>query len=267
MWWRDAKSARTSEQYFCEECQPLGFVDQDAAAFGHGEGSRLARALAVFAQLEQAAAMAQTELYRALRSAGGPEFMLRRCRQATEDERVHAAVLGGLAQAQGAEVPRVILEPAECSDVAVFRQHAVWGCVNAAFAAVMADLSAHRASTAELRRVYRSIADDEIRHAELAWDVHRWVYLHAKEKERRVLADLQGRAMASLPSRVVAMAHRVPQALGRPRGETLRALASRFAETLHARTAGIERQIEPEATDGPAISSRGDELSRLADVG
>lgn len=243
MWWRDSKPVSLTDRYYCEERQPLGFVERELTEAGHARGSRLARTLAVYAQLESAAELAQIELETAARQAGAPDALLRKCRQAVADERAHAEILGGWARAHGADLLRPKVEaPEDRRAAVVFALNAVEGCVHAAFAAVMADISSQRATSGELRRMYRRIAEDEARHTELAWGLHRWYFAQVGDSERATLVLAQGQALERLPSRAVALAHRVPPCLGRPRGETLRGVARRFVAELYARRSSVERQ-------------------------
>ncbi len=48
------------------------------------------------------------------------------------------------------------------------------GCVNETFSAAIALWQARRAAGPEVRAAMAAIAEDELSHAQLAWDVHLW---------------------------------------------------------------------------------------------
>ena len=58
---------------------------------------------------------------------------------------------------------------------AVAIENAVEGCVRETYAALLARWQAEHAIDPEVARVYQAIAEDEIRHAQLAWDVAAWI--------------------------------------------------------------------------------------------
>src|SRR5262245_13239428 len=54
-------------------------------------------------------------------------------------------------------------------------ENAIEGCGRETWGAVVALWQAHRATDPEVRAAYRSIADDEARHAALGWAIDAWV--------------------------------------------------------------------------------------------
>jgi hypothetical protein len=104
---------------------------------------------------------------------------------AARDEVRHARVTAAIA---GVPVrrPRVRTLPLR-SLAAIARDNAVEGCVHETWAAAVAHLEPHPA--------YRSIARDEVDHAQLAWDIDAWL-------GERARPDLRRRAAARLVARV-----------------------------------------------------------------
>jgi hypothetical protein len=82
------------------------------------------------------------------------------------------------------------------------RHNAIEGCVFEAWSALVC---AHRAKFGEesLRPTYSRVARDEIGHAQLSWDIHRWFLSQLSDEEREILANEQRRAITSLPKMAV----------------------------------------------------------------
>lgn len=215
-----------SYSYFCKGRRPLGHVE--AAVVGEDVASYLARC----AHLEAASVIAFEELAGQLRGLAAPAELVRRCVAAAVEERRHAAVLGGLAEARGARVPRVEARGGGASLRAIALHNAVEGCVHEAWAAVEAAWQAMHASDAELRAAMSTIAVEEARHAQLAWDLHAWLLAQLDAEGREAVGSAQRAAIAGLPA--VAAGDASPAELGMPDRATLEAMARRFATGLAA---------------------------------
>jgi len=212
--------------YICKGRRPLGHVE--AAVVGEDVASYLARC----AHLEAASVLAFEELAEQLRGLAAPAELVERCGAAAEEERRHAALLGGLAEAGGARVPAVEVRACERSLRAIAEHNAVEGCVHEAWAAVGAAWQARHARDAGLRAALAEIAADEARHAQLAWDVHGWLLGSLGEEERAAVRAAQRAAIAGLPG--LAAEEEEPAELGMPERATRVAMASRFAAGLAA---------------------------------
>lgn len=131
--------------------------------------------LAELAELEAASIPAFARLARELEAHGAPGALVRRAEAARDDEVRHARVMTALAQRYG-RTPRAVEVPAlPCRTLdAIAYENAVEGCVREAYGALVATFMAARARPA-LRRVFRAIARDERRHAELAEDIDAWI--------------------------------------------------------------------------------------------
>lgn len=185
--------------------------------------------LAHLAHLEAASVSAFRELARDLVRFGAPAELVDRCRAAARDEIAHARMLRRLARAEGAvavPVRTVRTDPADRRQVAL--HNATEGCVNEAWAALVARWQADHASTPGLRTVFARIADDETRHGQLSWDLHRWFLSTAGADERRELEDTRLAALASLARGVASQVAGSPPALGFPSPERATTLATHF---------------------------------------
>lgn len=125
------------------------------------------------AAMEAASIHAFLRLHRELTAHGAPDSLARRCLAAARDEVRHAQLLSF-----DGRVPRVrVVRRPLRSLAAIARDNAVEGCVNETWAALVAHL--------DPRPVYRIIAADELRHAQLAWDIEAWLGVRARPDLRR----------------------------------------------------------------------------------
>ena len=160
--------AETTGPGFCTGRRPLGHAEATLAV------DSTASWLAVHAHLERASVAAFEELAHWLSRRGAPVTLIDRCRVAAGDEVRHAIVLEGFALRHGAEVPALRADPHPQHLAAVAMHNAVEGCVREAFAAIVAGYQARRAEDPQVREAFEAIAADEVRHGQLAWDLHAW---------------------------------------------------------------------------------------------
>lgn len=178
-------------------------------------GSWLARA----AHLEAASVAAFEHLHRELVHHGAPQELCEAALACAADEVRHAALVGDLAVAAGAEVPEPVIRPTPIrSLVAIARDNAAEGCGREAWGALVGLWQATHAEGSEVRRVMASVAADEIRHAEFSLALDAWLrsQLTATEVARvdRTLHKAHRRLAAEAQ---LAVAEPVRRALGLPR--------------------------------------------------
>ncbi len=188
-----------------------------------------ARSLAAMADLEAASVLAFEELASWLKAQGAPDALIARCRAAAEDERRHARMIGALARRRGGLPTPLEQEELPADLLAVALHNAVEGCVHESWAALEATWQADHADP-ELRPAFARVAQDEIRHGELAWDLHRWLYGRLDSGGRSQVQAALLQALATLPDRL----SEDGGGIGRPSGATGRALAIQFASGLRA---------------------------------
>ncbi len=189
--------------------------------------------LDAMAQMEHDSVAAFEELAAQLRRLGAPVELVARALESANDERHHVELLVGL----GARRPRDRVAPSpEASLEALARHNAVAGCVTETWAALLAMHQAAHADDPRARRAHARIADDETRHAQLAWDLHRWC---ASQLDPDGVAEIEHarlEALVALPDQAEALAAELPartrHALGLPDPARARGLAASFAERL-----------------------------------
>ncbi len=209
--------------------RPLAWRDSDARPAGVREQ------LDAFALTEQASITAFVELAAQLAAQGAPATLVERCRAAARDECRHVERLVALgATVDPGRVPGP--SPASTSRLMIAVHNAIEGCVAETWAALVARHQAMHAGRAELRQAYAQIADDEARHAQLAWDLYAWLGAQLGPSEGSRVAAARAEALARLETVAEDQALAVPAAariaLGLPAPRRARALARRFVRAL-----------------------------------
>lgn len=149
-------------------------------------------------QLEAASIPAFERLAEELRAHGAPVALIERAEEAARDEIRHAAGFSQLRRLHGApaaervELPAAAPWPARTLE-ALALENAAEGCVRETFGALVAGYQARVAADPRVRALFVSIAEDELRHAELAWDVAEWLdtQLDASARARVRQAEAQ----------------------------------------------------------------------------
>jgi hypothetical protein len=97
------------------------------------------------------------------------------------------------------EVPRdPEVDGDEISLEALTVHNAVEGCVRETFGALIATRQALVAHGEDRRAAFREIANDETRHAELAWKIHHWATQRLAPSARARISRAQRAAVAQL---------------------------------------------------------------------
>jgi hypothetical protein len=151
------------------------------------------RYFASAAYLEAASVPAFRQLATELAAFGAPELLQRAANRAMRDEIRHARVMTKLAERHGARVPIVrVRRVGERSLEAFARENAIEGCVKETYGAAIALHQADYANDLALRTTMGAIARDELRHAELAWQIDGWAraQLPARASARVCVARL-----------------------------------------------------------------------------
>jgi hypothetical protein len=186
----------------CTPCvigrRPEGFREVAAT-----EGEELGRYFAEAAQLEAASVGAFLVLEGELRARGAPPDLLRRAARAAGDEVRHAREMAELALALGAapgswqETP-VVEPPAARSDEAIAIENAIEGQVRETFGALVAMWQAAKAEDAGVAERMARVAEDETRHAALAWAVASFTDDRLDTAGRARVARARNEALAAL---------------------------------------------------------------------
>lgn len=191
---------------------------------------------AAMAHLEAASVPAFERLAGELAAHGAPEALVLAARRAALDEKRHARAVGALARRFGAFVPAVEIAPVarrSLAEIAV--ENAAEGCVGETWGATVALHQAQAARDPRVRAAMARIADDEARHAELAWRVARWAEPRLSSRERRAVADARRAAAAKLRAQVaVEPAPALRAIAGLPSAERAAALHGALTRDLWA---------------------------------
>ncbi|MGQ0503848.1 MAG: ferritin-like domain-containing protein [Myxococcaceae bacterium] len=190
------------EQTLLEHTKPncaIGRRPDGLCPVSRPAGIALGRHFAEAAHLEAASVTAFSRLARELRAHDAPVVLSKRATQAAREEVRHARMTASLARRFGSEParPRVTALPVRpLAEIA--RENAVEGCVRETFGALVALHQAQHAEDPEIRSAMREIAEDEIRHAALAWQIAGWAKTRLDPDERAQWVAEQAKAIALL---------------------------------------------------------------------
>jgi len=190
--------------------------------------------LARLAHLEAASVDAFRILRDDLIAHGAPSYLADAADRSIGDETRHAAVMRRFAEAHGAEAtPPERAEHAPRSLFAIARENAVEGCVRETFGALVAMWQAATASDPRFRRAMERIAEDEARHAALAWRVASWASTRLTPEENARVAEAMRVAEAELDAEIARAAtddsSHATRWLGLPSGRAAAALRQAFS--------------------------------------
>jgi hypothetical protein len=172
-------------------------------------------------------------LARELRGTAIGKRFAGRFRRAARDEIRHARVMRGEALRRGSEPARHDFAPESARSLAELAlENAREGCVLETWAALLAHVQARSAPTARARRQFRRIAEDETRHAELAWDLHRHLSDALDERGRAELEASLLRFLDAFAGETVDSCLHSTSEIGLPAPELERALRGRLASAL-----------------------------------
>lgn len=190
------------------------------------------------AALEAASVHAFRRLAGELRALGAPPHLRGAALAAARDEIRHTHLVHALAVRHGMG-NRHIEPPAQTTSrprplAVVACENAEEGCVRETFGALLAHLQARAAGDPAVRAVMAEIAVDETRHANLAWDIHRWAWTRLRPPERARLLGDRAAAMAELRAECARplAANDAAAALGLPEPALATALFDELAATL-----------------------------------
>ncbi len=177
--------------------RPVGLrpAKRDRAPTPSVVGQHLARC----ARLEAASVTAFLRLHDELAAHGAPQHLLRRIRTAARDEVSHARQTAALAEGHGARPARSSVRAQRLRSLFfVARENAVEGCVRETYGALVGLWQAGHAKDPGIAQQLQRIAQDEIRHATLSWDVAHWIAPRLSARQMRALIRAQARTLAAL---------------------------------------------------------------------
>jgi hypothetical protein len=215
--------------YACGACG-VGRVPSGTRACTRGRS--VADRLAMQAYYEAASIVAFDRLADFLENEGAPERLVAAVRSASADESRHAALFARLASDRGARVhePSIQARPSSMLELAL--ENTTEGCVRETYGALVALHQSEHARDAELRSAFRSVAADEIAHAELSWMLAEWFDARLSTDDRARVRAAHTAAKEALRPRT--RADDVDVALGIPSGARAAALYEGLFGALRA---------------------------------
>lgn len=189
-------------------------------------------------QLEAASVVAFRRLERELVHLAAPRSLVRSAARARRDEIRHARVTRRLAQRFGGHPrsPRVTKVPPRSLEAVAF-ENAVEGCVRETFAALVALWQATHAADESIAREMTCIAEDETRHAALAWAIHGWLVERLSLANRDRLNAGAARAITALENEIAEPAPDLVKLAGLPNAPRQRVMLRELRRALWAQSA------------------------------
>ncbi|NOU26615.1 MAG: ferritin-like domain-containing protein [Polyangiaceae bacterium] len=213
--------------------RPEGLLDEAIS----GEHSALGAYFARAAHLEAAAVVAFEELAQDLWLLGAPTRLVARCHAAAREEVRHASLVGALARRFGAGVPAVRrVAPPNRGEararVALALENMVEGVVRETYAAAVELHRARVVEDPEVRAALAVVSRDEASHAQLSWDIARWLDEALDPSQRAAVAAAAARAVEELRDELRAPAPEVTRVAGAPSVEAAFALFGALEKDL-----------------------------------
>ena len=198
-------SPRTASAERADRGWSLGVLAPDTTGLDAEVRRALAAAWTADALLEHASIAAFSRFSLELLAVGGPADLVAAAHQAALDEVRHARICFALAQGYAGAPIGPSAFPFEgsitvSSDLASFAAAtAREGCIGETLAAIIAAEQLARATDPAVRRALSAIAEDESRHAELAWRTVAWAIERGGEAVRAAVASVVEDAARYVP--------------------------------------------------------------------
>ena len=226
----DLGRERIGESYCSIGRRPDGLCLLPAARTDSALGAFFAAA----AQLEAASVFAFERLARELVALSAPEALVAAAARSALDELRHSHAMTMLARRAGSEpgAAQVGALPVR-APFAIALENAVEGCVRETYGALLAHHQALAARDRQVRAVMAIIAEDETRHAQLAWQVAAWLEPRLPVAARAELQRARADALHQLAREVeVGLSAADAAAIGWPSAQRSLILIERMASTL-----------------------------------
>ena len=191
--------------YYCEGRRPLGLEEKTDETIGY---------FAQSAYLEAVSVIAFAQLSKQLKEWNAPKEYIDRCLSALKDEIAHAQIMSKLAEQRNEPIPRITFKNHKHTLLEEAIHNASEGCIFETWAALEAMLKAKLAATEPLREVYSKIAEDEIRHAQLSWDLHTWFMSQLSNEHQEQVKAEQLKSLELLKQEAKMRIKRFPKVLG-----------------------------------------------------
>ena len=138
------------------------------------------------AQEEALSVFSFAELYHALQAHNAPSSLLQRCTQALREEQMHTQMAISLCQKYGGEAPTITVPLQSTPNLFALTLHnALVGCIQESWAALLEQYQAIHGTAHH--HIQHRIAQDEISHAQLAWDIHAFLMSLLGTQEQEII--------------------------------------------------------------------------------
>jgi hypothetical protein len=204
----------------------------DAPSFERA-GSMVGDYFARVAHLEEASIRAFRDLRSELVERAAPTALVREASRAARDEVRHTRAMRRLARRfDGAFVSARSKRRERRPLEAMALENAVEGCVRETYGALLATWQAAHARDPETRRELARIAEDETRHAALAWAVARWAEARLDGAARARVAAGRAAAVRELAREIRPVPSVVAELVGLPSAALQRGMVAAFARQV-----------------------------------
>jgi hypothetical protein len=203
----EISSEERSRSEACVGRMPRGL----AACEPSNERDACAGFLAQSSYLEAASVLAFEQLAAELAELGAPRDLVEAAERASQEERIHAREVSELACAYGASPLTAPLRFARAPEGAHRRQptekrdleeialeNVVEGCVRETYGAMIGAFQSVRAGDRRVQKCMRAIAEEELGHARLSHQVHRWIMPRLGAAARTRVQEAMAHAVSSL---------------------------------------------------------------------
>ena len=196
--------------------------------------NQLGSYLSSMAHLEAASVVSFARIARELQVFGAPQDLVDSALAAAQDEVRHAGAISLLCQRFGGTLGEVTVEPAPPRDRWHFAlDNAIEGCVRETFGALMGTYQAMTAADPIAKAVLETIAEDEIRHAQLSRELAAFIEPQLSEQERGMLRHAQAAALVQLARELDSgMGDEERRMIGLPDAATSKQLLTQLTQAL-----------------------------------
>jgi hypothetical protein len=182
---------------------------------------------------EHASVFAFARMHEELVRFRAPRALRSAALRAKGDEILHTRTMASLAKENGGRsTPPRLRKFRARSLEAMAIENAVEGCINETFGAVLVLWQSTHAADARVRSTFRKIADDEARHAALAWSLATWFEKSLDFAANRRVLRARDRAVRKLAATCAAEVPVFDQVVGLPSGAERAGLVTRMLSVL-----------------------------------
>ncbi|HMI91802.1 MAG TPA: ferritin-like domain-containing protein [Polyangiales bacterium] len=214
----------------CEGRRPEGLLSQHRA----GSRSRLGEHFARMAHMEAASVDAFEVIAAELAQHRAPRALVAWAKRAAADEVRHAELTAALARRFGGQPSKPLVAPRPLRTLeALALDNAIEGCVRECFGAAVGCYQAQTAADPEIAAAMAVIAEDETRHAALAFELAAWIHDRLDAGARARVDAARARAVARLRAELACAADGAERAaLGFPDAAAALRLHDALARSL-----------------------------------